>query len=222
VSRQTPEGIVLHRATAHEARQATAERITGTLMGLAGTAILMGIITGETLYPAPYRTSGNTISDLGGTRPPNGVVLQPSAAIFDATMIAAGVLIIAAAGFGSRASVRRLVMAPLALLGLGVLGVGLFPGNTQPHPLFAMLAFWAGGLAALLCWWAIAGWFRYLAAGLGLVALTALVLATFALDWGPVAELGEGGIERWIAYPVVLWLVAFGGYLLGRADVERP
>jgi hypothetical protein len=29
-----------------------------------------------------------------------------------------------------------------------------------------------------------------------------------------VAELGEGGIERWIVYPIVLWLVAFGSYLL--------
>jgi hypothetical protein len=29
-----------------------------------------------------------------------------------------------------------------------------------------------------------------------------------------MAQLGEGGLERWIVYPIVLWLVAFGSYLL--------
>jgi hypothetical protein len=59
---------------------------SGVLLLLAGAAILMGIITAEALYPAPYHTDANTISDLGGTEPPEGLVLQPSAAIFDATM----------------------------------------------------------------------------------------------------------------------------------------
>ena len=38
-----------------------------------------------------------------------------------------------------------------------------------------------------------------------------MVLGFFLLDWGPVAELGDGGIERWIAYPAVLWLAATAG-----------
>jgi hypothetical protein len=32
---------------------------------------------------------------------------------------------------------------------------------------------------------------------------------------GPVAILGIGGLERWVAYPVALWVTGFGGYLLG-------
>lgn len=32
--------------------------------------------------------------------------------------------------------------------------------------------------------------------------------------WAPMAEVGEGGLERWIVYPIVLWLVAFGSYLI--------
>jgi len=121
----------------------------------------MGIITAEALYPAAYRRSTNTISDIGGTRPPDGVVLQPSAAIFDTTMIVAGLLIVAGAYLARRVVVRP-VTVPLALLGIGVLGVA---------------------------------------------ALGSLVAATLWIDWRPVAELGEGGIERRIAYPVVLWLV---------------
>ena len=33
-------------------------------------------------------------------------------------------------------------------------------------------------------------------------------------SWAPMVELGEGGLERWIVYPIVLWLVAFGSYLM--------
>ena len=42
------------------------------------------------------------------------------------------------------------------------------------------------------------------------------------LEWAPVAALGEGGIERWIIHPIVLWLVAFGSYLLAAHDDLRP
>ena len=33
-------------------------------------------------------------------------------------------------------------------------------------------------------------------------------------------ELGDGGIERWVAYPVVLWLVAFGGNLMSHTNSD--
>jgi hypothetical protein len=37
-----------------------------------------------------------------------------------------------------------------------------------------------------------------------------------------MVELGEGGLERWIVYPVVLWLVAFGRYLMAGAAAPAP
>ncbi len=27
--------------------------------------------------------------------------------------------------------------------------------------------------------------------------------------------MGSGGVERWVVYPLLLWLTGFGGYLLG-------
>lgn len=30
--------------------------------------------------------------------------------------------------------------------------------------------------------------------------------------------IGDGGTERWVAYPIMLWLIGFGGYLM---NVER-
>lgn len=182
----------------------------GILLTLAGATILMGIITAEALYPAAYRTDQNTISDLGGTRPPDSVVVQPSAAIFDTTMVVTGLAIIAAAYLLYRALGRRALAISTGLLGLGVLGVGIFPGNTGPHPLFAMLTFIAGGIAAIASAPAVSSPLRYVFAGFGAVALAALAAGLFLLDWSPIADLGEGGLERWVAYPVVLWLVGFG------------
>jgi len=52
-------------------------RLGGAFLFVAGGTILMGIITAEALYPGTFSTGANEISDLGGTRPPEGIVLQP-------------------------------------------------------------------------------------------------------------------------------------------------
>jgi len=205
--------------------------VAGTLLFLAGAVVLMGIITAEALYPASYSTASNTVSDLGGTLPSEGgVVLQPSATIFDATMVVSGLMILAAAYGLQRALGRRAVTVPTALLGIGVLGVGIFPGNTGLHPLFALLAFVAGGLAAILSYKVSESPLRYVVAVLGAVALLMLVLGMLGApqpdgmgllgNEGPIAALGAGGLERWVAYPVVLWLTTFGGYLMGHGRRE--
>ncbi|MGZ4915015.1 MAG: hypothetical protein ACXV3T_08925, partial [Halobacteriota archaeon] len=30
--------------------------------------------------------------------------------------------------------------------------------------------------------------------------------------------IGPGGVERWVSYPVVLWSIGFGGYLMGQSS----
>jgi hypothetical protein len=39
-----------------------------------------------------------------------------------------------------------------------------------------------------------------------------------------LARLDLGGVERWMVYPILLWLVGFGGYLTTShtAEVSRP
>jgi hypothetical membrane protein len=198
---------------------ATDLRIGGALLFVAGATILMGIISAEALYPRPYATGANEISDLGGTRPPDSVILQPSAAIFDTSMIVIGLLVIAASLFIARAIGRRSVTIPIAVLGIGALGVGLFPGNTgNPHAIFAMVTFVSGGVAAISAARVATGPFRYLSILCGVVALGTLAGYLFLGDADPMTVLGTGGIERWIVYPVVLWVTGFGGYLAGRAE----
>jgi len=197
-------------------------RLAGSLLFLAGGIILLGIITAEALYPAAYSTAANAISDLGGTEPPDSVILQPSATIFNLTMMVVGLLMLAAAWFVQRAFGRRSVTIPLAVLGAAAFGVGLFPGNTgAPHAICAMAAFVSGGVAAITTSLVATGPFRYLSMLLGAIALGTLGTYMLLGDDSPLMELGIGGLERWIVYPVVLWATAFGGYLAGRADVER-
>jgi hypothetical membrane protein len=193
-------------------------RSAGLLLSLSGIGILMGSITAEALYPSVFTTHTNTLSHLGASEPPNSVVLQPAAAIFDLTMIVTGAMILAATWFLHRALRRKAVTIPLVLLGAGVLGVGVFPLNhLAPHTVFALLAFVAGGVGVILASRITDAPFRGLWTTLGVVSLVAITLGIFFLEWGPVADLGEGGIERRNAYPVVLWLVAFGSYLMAKA-----
>ncbi|MDF2742280.1 MAG: hypothetical protein K0S88_3650 [Actinomycetia bacterium] len=192
----------------------------GGLLLTAGVTIVMGIITAEALYTNPYNARME-ISDLGATE--TGVVLHPSSTIFNATMLVAGAMIITAAFLAHRAPHRRAVTIPTGLLGIGVLGVGIFPGNIHPqHPLFAYTAFLAGGLAVLLSAWVTPQPLRAIFAVMGTISLAFTLASVSLLEWGPFARLDLGGVERWMVYPVLLWLVGFGGYLAARQPEQAP
>lgn len=197
--------------------------LAGALLFVAGVVALLGIITAEAFYPG-YSTRDNTISDLGASMPPESIIARPSATIFNATMIATGLLVIAGALllFGAAWSRGRGFALLVGLFGVGVLGVGLFPGHDPvAHPIFAMLAFVAGGLSAVAAAGATAPPFRYISAALGVVALLDLALYFALGPSSPFAALGIGGLERWVAYPIILWTVGFGGHLMGPSPSGR-
>jgi hypothetical membrane protein len=198
VSKSDPRNKEVEQMTKKGIRERAPLKLAGALLFTAGAAIFMGIITAEALYPAAYSTAANTISDLGGTRPPDSVVLQPSAAIFDITMLVTGTMIIVAAWLVHRAFRHRAVTISLAAYGIGVLGIGVFPGNTTPHPWIATFVFVAAGVAAVLAYKVEPAPLRQISVVLGTITLASLVLGSYFLEWGPVAELGEGGIERWV------------------------
>ena len=205
--------------TAQRERRVRSPKLAGGLLLLAGVAILMGIITAEALYPDVYTTYDNEISDLGATRPPDSVIREPSATIFNTLMMVTGIMILASASVLHGVFAAKRVTVPVALLGLGVLGVGIFPGNKEVlHPLFALLAFVSGGFAAILSGKVQEVPFRYFSIGLGAITLASLLVGMFGETTPVFEELGDGGVERWIAYPVVLWLVAFGSYLLSTNE----
>ena len=197
--------------------------VAGALLFVAGIVAIMGIITAEATYPG-YSTAQNDISDLGATRPPNSTIKQPAATIFAATLVVAGLLLIGGAlctyrAFGNSRSSGLLALF-LALFGVGAIGVALFNGSNDAslvvHTLFALLTFSAGAIAAIAASVVVRSPFRYISIVLGVIALAGLVLVIVFGDVNPVfSAIGNGGAERWIAYPSVLWVIGFGGYLMG-------
>jgi hypothetical membrane protein len=112
------------------------------------------------------------------------------------------------------------LLATFALAGVGAIGAGLFPLDTGGlHGLAALLAFVFFNVQAIGSATRLDGVLRalaVLAGGLGLVFVVLMALG----DGGNTAAfgpIGHGGTERMIVYPVMLWLVAFGGYLLGES-----
>ncbi len=194
----------------------------GTLYFLAGSVVLMGIITAEAFYPTGYSTANSEISDLGSTIPPASVIYQPSASIFNGTMLVAGLMVLIGTAY-LHAFFRKLpVTIPLGLFGLGLVGIGFFPGNHVPyHGLFAMLTFLSGGVSALAVFKISSGPIRYIGLVFGSVALATWFIAVFSPDI-LFSVIGNGGTERWVAYPIMLWLTGFGGYLMNGFAPARP
>ena len=197
--------------------------VAGILYSSAGFVLLMGIITAETKYPVfRHYTTRQEISDLGGTRPPQGLVTQPSAMIFDTTMLIAGVLLLAGAFALWRLYRHRVLTVVSTLFGAGAFLVGIFPGNTTPHPYVAMIAFVFSALTAIAAFKVTSAPFRFMSLGVGLLSLAALIAGELGDNSLFVKSIGLGGTERWQVFPIILWLAFFGGYLLASRQRTQP
>jgi hypothetical membrane protein len=189
--------------------------IAGTLLFAAMVIFIMGLNVAEQLYPG-YSVSSNYISDLGATcRGSDCQIVQPSAMIFDSSVILAGLLTLISAHFIRRGFGTRILPFFLALSGIGSICVGIFPEYTgYPHYLAAFLAFAFGGLSVIgACPFVLAP-LRYISAFLGIISLLSFALFFLNQDIG----LGIGGMERMIAYPFVLAAMGFGGYLMNTGQ----
>jgi hypothetical membrane protein len=199
--------------------------IAGALLALTGIGILLSIITNEALYPAErhYSTFANSISDLGGTIPPNSFMVQPNRAIFIVMMAVAGAMVLCAALLLRGELAQRRVVIGLYVFGAALIGLAIFPGNVAIwHPWIALVCFVSASVTAIMSRKVLERPVRYFAVAAGVVALAATVagLEVFE-DVGPQAWIGIGGVERWIAYPALLWLVMFGTVLMTRRGDQR-
>ncbi|WP_373536782.1 DUF998 domain-containing protein [Microcoleus sp.] len=196
-------------------------KLSGVLLFLAGSFALMGIITAEAFYPSGtgYTTFHSEISDLGATRPPNSIIYQPSSSIFNTTMLLSGLMTLTATFYQHRYFKKRLFSIPLSLFGLGLVGIGIFSGDKTPyHGMFAMLTFLSGGLSAIASSKITSAPFKYIGILLGSVALLTWFIAMF-VPTIIFPFIGIGGTERWVVYPLVLWLTGLGGYLMDKTII---
>lgn len=197
------------------------QKISGLLFLLGGSAVVLGILTAEIFYPSAYSISLNMISNLGSTPPPHIVVDQPSASIFDYSMMLSGILTIIGVYFLQRSLKDKFMILLLFLTGLGTLGVGIFPAShLTPHSISALLAFSSGALAAAYSFRITESPFKYLCLVLGFTSLSFLTFGIFFKEF-ILPVLGAGGTERWVAYPMLIWLVSFGGYLMGSQNFDK-
>jgi hypothetical membrane protein len=146
-------------------------------------------------------------------------MVQPNRAIFIVTMAVAGALVLASTYLLRGTLRRRRMLVAMGAMGVGLVGIAIFPGNVAGwHPLFSLLAFVGGSAATIMSRKELDRPAGSVALALGVVALVATVLGldAFAETW-PQTAIGIGGVERWIAYPVLLWMVLFGTALMGKA-----
>lgn len=187
---------------------------SGLLLFLAGFIIFMGIITGEIYYPREFNTRNSYISELAASMPPETDVPQPSAIIFNTAMIVSGLMIMLAGLYVQMIFNRLLATIPLGIFGLGLVGVGVFPGYIIPwHGIFALVVFISGGIGAITSYKIVRAPLQFIFMFFGLIALFLTVFSKFAVPY-----LGAGGAERWLLYPVVFWILGLGAYLLGIKD----
>lgn len=121
------------------------------------------------------------------------------------------------------------------LMGMGGLGVGLFNSNfTSLHAIFALMAFWFGGLSAMVSCRVSKMPLSAISVSLGLMTMGALVLFAAGLlttdslgDTAPPPEsdlflgIGPGGMERMIVYPSLFWLILFSGHLMTHSTTNE-
>ena len=189
---------------------------TRRIAGLAFVALAAQFMTVMMLAAAMvpnYNFNTAAISDLG--------VFSETALLFNASLVVVGLLNLVGGYYLYRGHGRRGLLAVFGLAGVGAIGAGLVPlGTSDLHSLFALLAFVFFNVEALAMATRVTGAMRVLSVVAGVVGL-AFVVVMIIGDSGTTAifgPIGHGGAERMIVYPVMVWLIAFGGYLLGASE----
>src|SRR6266581_738731 len=103
----------------------------------------------------------------------------------------------------------------VALAGVGAIAVGVFTEDFGVlHPLVSLWTFVFIALSAILAMRVVRPPFQYISVILGVLSLIALGLYISKR----YAGLGPGGMERMIVWPILVWGLAFGGYLFALSS----
>jgi hypothetical membrane protein len=212
-------------------------KLGGLLWILAAFQFAVSQVVVAFAWSTPYSWRDNYISDLGNTAcgefaVPHAAamyVCSPLAGVMNASFIASGILIIAGASLlyasWPRRKMTAIAMALWVLAGLGKIGVGLVPENTNVAiHLLAAFNIPVESVAVLLTSLALLptnpglGRLGLVMASIGLTG-TALGIAAEVLGPGLYLGLGVGGMERVAEYPATVWRFAAGVVAVAPASV---
>lgn len=208
--------IALNPGKAGDATAANV-RLAGVALFVLAAQFLTVIMLGPSIA-ARYDIRGAAISDLG--------VIQETRLVFNVSLLLVGALNVIGGLLLYRAHRKAWILALFAVAGAGAAGAAAFPLDSGgPHGLFALLAFLAFNLQAIAVASTLSGPMRGVSVLAGAVGLVFVVLMAIG-DAGSLqafGPIGHGGTERMIVYPAMLWMLAFGGYLMAASDdAPRP
>ncbi len=192
-------------------------KIAGIILLIGCFQFILAVNLAEAMFPG-FDIAKNTLTNLGSSVP----LVEPSALIFNISIIILGILFLAAVYLILKSGGCRLFSSCLAISAIFAVGVGIFSQYTGvAHTLFA-LVFLFGSLAVLFSYrlglnipMVIVSFI------MGLISLLTLLLQFilgFEITNPLVAYLGVGGTQILIVYPVILYLTALGGYLTSRGE----
>lgn len=178
------------------------------------TQFILAVIICEALYPG-YNLGQQPMSDLG-----SWTLVGSAAAIFNVSTVLLGITIVAGALLVGKYLKNWFFIGLLIIAGIGNAGVGIVTEDIfgPVHLIFALAFFISWSAAAILCFNFLKGPFSYVSVVLGVFSLVAFILSLLAGKPSSVFNLGIGfgGIERLIVYPLFLWTIGYGGYLLAE------
>jgi hypothetical membrane protein len=175
--------------------------LIGSLFFVGAAQFVIVILIAEARYPG-FDVATYAVSNLA---------LGQEALFYSAWIAACGAIALIVSLLGRRTFGRSLTVI-LAVASACVVGVGLFPVRTSaPHTAFAIAAFFFAAISAIISYRLLRPPQSLFSVGLGIVAL----VAVFLLVTGHYLEIGKGGMERMIVYPIFIWALGFGGALIG-------
>jgi hypothetical membrane protein len=180
-------------------------KIAGVLIFIAASQLIFGVIIAEALYPG-YSISTNYISDLG---------IGPSSIVFNVSIFLLGLLAIIGLYFFQKAFHSTLITILFIIAALAAMTVGIFTENSEPmHTIASIAVFLFCGLSAIFSYKVTKPPFNIIAILLGVISLGAMILFMSNIYVG----LGVGGMERMIVYPILIWMIGFGSFLIAYPE----
>ena len=185
-----------------ESMNLLSRKVAGSLILIGAAQFVVGMMIAEALY-GDYSIRDNYISDLG---------VGSSALVFNGSIFLLGLLTLVASYIFWRVVHARLITILILASAIGAMGVGIFTEDAGViHVIVSVVTFLFGGISAIAAYRLEKVPLNYISVILGITVLVALAL----FGTGNFLGIGKGGMERMIAYPILLWAVAFGAYLVG-------
>jgi hypothetical membrane protein len=203
-------------------KKALDRKIAGILFTLGSLLFLILSTVAEAIYPN-FSLRNNALSDLAAIGTSTTVVEETA-------ILGFGICWTVGVYYLFRRGGRNRLMVLYLLPGVAFLLAGASPENVNLviHSIGGVLAFPVGGVVAILSYRMIGSFFKYFAVALGMLSLASTVI--IFIGWRVVCgtcgymqglnqlSLGLGGWESMIIYPLLIWLIGFGNYLMSTAE----